>query len=146
MFEADKGQAAPLKGQELSIGIVQARFNEGVTNALAAACIAATGAHGAHFQIAHCAQLGGEFLHGSIRARLTLADFLAGAFIHNHNRDVLDGHLIPADHLGVGEGYDQGQDRQSAQQRAFGPMPNPIGDQSGRHRAQGEDEWNGDQR
>ena len=36
MFEANKGQAAPLKGQELSIGIVQARFNEGVTNALAA--------------------------------------------------------------------------------------------------------------
>ena len=40
MFEADKGQAAHLQGQGLSIGIVQARFNEGVTQALAAACIA----------------------------------------------------------------------------------------------------------
>jgi 6,7-dimethyl-8-ribityllumazine synthase len=46
VFEADKGQAAPLKGQGLSIGIVQARFNEGVTNALAAACIAELQLHG----------------------------------------------------------------------------------------------------
>ena len=54
MFEADKGQAAPLKGQELSIGIVQARFNEGVTNALAAACIAELQVHGvAAAQIHH---------------------------------------------------------------------------------------------
>lgn len=51
MFEADKGQAAPLQGQELSIGIVQARFNEGVTNALAAACIAELQVHGV--QAAH---------------------------------------------------------------------------------------------
>ena len=53
MFEANKGQAAPLKGQGLSIGIVQARFNEGVTNALAAACIAELQLHGveaAHIQ------------------------------------------------------------------------------------------------
>ena len=46
MFEADKGQAAPLQGQGLSIGIVQARFNEGVTNALAAACMAELLLHG----------------------------------------------------------------------------------------------------
>lgn len=40
MFDAEKG-AAPagrLDGQKLSIGMVQARFNEDVTNALAAAC------------------------------------------------------------------------------------------------------------
>ena len=39
MFAAEKGQADKLQGKKLSIGIVQARFNESVTNALAAACL-----------------------------------------------------------------------------------------------------------
>jgi 6,7-dimethyl-8-ribityllumazine synthase len=42
MFGADKGHLAAgdqrLNGKRLQIGIVQARFNENVTNALAAAC------------------------------------------------------------------------------------------------------------
>ncbi len=38
MQHADKGQAASLDGKGLRIGIVQARFNEGITNALATAC------------------------------------------------------------------------------------------------------------
>jgi 6,7-dimethyl-8-ribityllumazine synthase len=38
MFGADKGQADRLDGRKLYIGIVQARFNESVTNALATAC------------------------------------------------------------------------------------------------------------
>ena len=38
MLDAEKGSADKLDGQTLSIGIVQARFNEGVTNALAQAC------------------------------------------------------------------------------------------------------------
>ena len=38
MFDADKGRAARQGGKGLAIGIVQARFNEAVTNALAAAC------------------------------------------------------------------------------------------------------------
>jgi 6,7-dimethyl-8-ribityllumazine synthase len=38
MFGADKGQANRLDGSELVIGIVQARFNESITNALAEAC------------------------------------------------------------------------------------------------------------
>ena len=38
MFGAEKGSADKLDGKKLSIGIVQARFNEGVTNALAQAC------------------------------------------------------------------------------------------------------------
>lgn len=38
MFGAEKGSANKLDGKELSIGIVQARFNESVTNALAQAC------------------------------------------------------------------------------------------------------------
>ena len=46
MFEADKGQVGQLNGQELSIGIVQARFNASITNALAAACIAELQLHG----------------------------------------------------------------------------------------------------
>jgi 6,7-dimethyl-8-ribityllumazine synthase len=40
MKDANKGQAGPLDGQHLHIGIVQARFNEDITNALAQACIA----------------------------------------------------------------------------------------------------------
>jgi 6,7-dimethyl-8-ribityllumazine synthase len=38
MFGADKGTADRLDGRKLAIGIVQARFNQGVTNALAKAC------------------------------------------------------------------------------------------------------------
>ncbi len=41
MFGADKGKAQDslIDGRKLYIGIVQARFNESVTNALAAACL-----------------------------------------------------------------------------------------------------------
>lgn len=39
MQGADKGQAGRLDGDGLRIGIVQARFNEGLTNALARACL-----------------------------------------------------------------------------------------------------------
>ena len=38
MLNADKGAASGLDGSKLHIGIVQARFNEGITNALAEAC------------------------------------------------------------------------------------------------------------
>ncbi|MDP3706551.1 MAG: 6,7-dimethyl-8-ribityllumazine synthase, partial [Polaromonas sp.] len=38
MFGAEKGSADKLDGKKLSIGMVQARFNEGITNALAEAC------------------------------------------------------------------------------------------------------------
>lgn len=38
MFGAEKGKADRLDGEGLCIGIVQARFNESITNALAAAC------------------------------------------------------------------------------------------------------------
>ena len=39
MFEADKGPSPALDGSALRIGIVQARFNEGVTNGLRDACL-----------------------------------------------------------------------------------------------------------
>lgn len=39
MLEADKGQGELLNGKKLLIGIVQARFNNGVTTALADACL-----------------------------------------------------------------------------------------------------------
>ncbi|MEY4734528.1 MAG: 6,7-dimethyl-8-ribityllumazine synthase [Pseudomonadota bacterium] len=39
MLDANKGQEKELDGQFLHVGIVQARFNEDITNALAAACI-----------------------------------------------------------------------------------------------------------
>jgi 6,7-dimethyl-8-ribityllumazine synthase len=38
MFGADKGSTHPLDGRKLSIGVVQARFNEPVTDALWQAC------------------------------------------------------------------------------------------------------------
>ncbi|MDB5965868.1 MAG: 6,7-dimethyl-8-ribityllumazine synthase [Polaromonas sp.] len=38
MFGAEKGTADKLDGRKLAIGIVQARFNESITNALAEAC------------------------------------------------------------------------------------------------------------
>ena len=39
MFGADKGTADRLDGKKLVIGVVQARFNESVTSALASACL-----------------------------------------------------------------------------------------------------------
>lgn len=39
MFGAEKGAADRLDGKKLYIGIVQARFNESITNALATACL-----------------------------------------------------------------------------------------------------------
>lgn len=38
MFGAQKGKTSPIDGSKLRIGIVQARFNEDITNALLAAC------------------------------------------------------------------------------------------------------------
>ena len=38
MFDAEKGSAPALDGRGLRIGIVQARFNESITNTLAGAC------------------------------------------------------------------------------------------------------------
>ncbi|MDA8445211.1 6,7-dimethyl-8-ribityllumazine synthase [Paracidovorax valerianellae] len=38
MFGAEKGTSDKLDGKKLHIGIVQARFNESITNTLAAAC------------------------------------------------------------------------------------------------------------
>ncbi|WP_062195615.1 6,7-dimethyl-8-ribityllumazine synthase [Caldimonas taiwanensis] len=46
MQGADKGRAARLDGKDLRIGIVQARFNEAITNALAQACRAELAALG----------------------------------------------------------------------------------------------------
>ena len=46
MQHADKGNAANLDGTGLRIGIVQARFNESITNALASACRAELAALG----------------------------------------------------------------------------------------------------
>jgi 6,7-dimethyl-8-ribityllumazine synthase len=57
MFGADKGAADRLDGKRLVIGIVQARFNQGVTNALAKACWDELLAHGVleknidHYQV-----------------------------------------------------------------------------------------------
>jgi 6,7-dimethyl-8-ribityllumazine synthase len=39
VLDAQKGASEKLDGKKLSIGIVQARFNEGITDMLAAACL-----------------------------------------------------------------------------------------------------------
>jgi 6,7-dimethyl-8-ribityllumazine synthase len=39
MQGADKGQTAELDGEDLHIGLVQARFNDGITSRMASACI-----------------------------------------------------------------------------------------------------------
>lgn len=46
MQAADKGQAAELRGSQLSVGIVRARFNDGITQGLAQACLAELSALG----------------------------------------------------------------------------------------------------
>jgi 6,7-dimethyl-8-ribityllumazine synthase len=46
MKNADQGQAGPLDGEGLSIGIVRARFNDAITQALAQACLAELAALG----------------------------------------------------------------------------------------------------
>ena len=46
MLHANKGAEAALDGRGLRIGIVQARFNEDITDALAAACLAELSALG----------------------------------------------------------------------------------------------------
>ena len=54
MLGADKGQTLSLDGSALRIGIVQARFNEGVTGGLLQACLAELDALGVPAQdIAH---------------------------------------------------------------------------------------------
>jgi 6,7-dimethyl-8-ribityllumazine synthase len=46
MRHADRGEAARLDGRDLHIGIVQARFNAGITDRIAAACRAELGVLG----------------------------------------------------------------------------------------------------
>ncbi|RZI77665.1 MAG: 6,7-dimethyl-8-ribityllumazine synthase, partial [Variovorax sp.] len=46
MLNANKGAAPALDGKGLRIGIVQARFNEDITGALAEACLAELAALG----------------------------------------------------------------------------------------------------
>ena len=46
MKQADQGTARPLDGEGLSIGVVRARFNDAITQALAQACLAELAALG----------------------------------------------------------------------------------------------------
>jgi len=59
MFGADKGTANRLDGKELVIGIVQARFNQEVTNTLAKACWDELLAHGVQEKNIHHHQVPG---------------------------------------------------------------------------------------
>ena len=77
MQHADKGNAGNLDGTGLRIGIVQARFNEGITNALASACRAELAALGVAEQekgvavLLNCGETGPELLaqfEGTARA------------------------------------------------------------------------------
>ena len=56
MFGAEKGKAGKLDGKGLYIGIVQARFNESITNSLAQACkeeLAALGVAESHIELVY---------------------------------------------------------------------------------------------
>ena len=69
MFGADKGTADKLDGKKLVIGMVQARFNESVTNALATACLselAALGVEAKH--ITHVKVPGALEVAGALQA------------------------------------------------------------------------------
>ena len=64
MLDAEKGASDKLDGQSLSIGIVQARFNEDVTNALAEACLRELAALGVD---------GGNIIHVKVPGALEIA-------------------------------------------------------------------------
>ncbi len=69
MFGAEKGSADQLDGKKLSIGMVQSRFNESVTNALAEACrleLAALGVEDRN--IAHVKVPGALEIPGALQA------------------------------------------------------------------------------
>jgi 6,7-dimethyl-8-ribityllumazine synthase len=56
MFGAEKGNAGKLDGKGLYIGIVQARFNESITNSLAQACkeeLTVLGVAESHIELVH---------------------------------------------------------------------------------------------
>ena len=76
MQHADKGNAANLDGTGLRIGIVQARFNEGITNALASACRAELAALGvAEQDITHVQVLGALEVPLALQGLAEHADF-----------------------------------------------------------------------
>jgi 6,7-dimethyl-8-ribityllumazine synthase len=59
MFGAEQGRSGKLDGKGLYIGIVQARFNESITNALAEACVAELAALGVANDHVHRVQVPG---------------------------------------------------------------------------------------
>ena len=74
MQAADKGQQAPLDGRSLRIGVVQARFNEGVTTALLGACLTELAALGVTpDRIAHHTVPGARAGPPALRERAHLA-------------------------------------------------------------------------
>jgi len=78
VFGAEKGSADKLDGKKLSIGIVQSRFNESVTNALAEACkqeLAALGVDWPSFFISSTSDLKMRIERPRLRAT-------SGSFFH----------------------------------------------------------------
>ena len=74
MLGADKGQTLALDGRHLRIGVVQARFNEGVTNALRDACLAELAALGVPQ-----GQIGHVTVPGALEVPLALQALARGA-------------------------------------------------------------------
>ena len=79
MFGADKGMTDKLDGKKLVIGIVQARFNESVTNALATACLRELAALGVDSK---------DITHVKVPGALEVASALQ-AMAENHKYDAL---------------------------------------------------------
>ena len=92
MFDANKGKAGPLDGRQLRIGIVQARFNEDITRALASACTAELAALGVASDNIHLVQVPGALevplalqalaLRGGYDALIALGCIIRGETYH----------------------------------------------------------------
>jgi 6,7-dimethyl-8-ribityllumazine synthase len=92
MLEANKGSSGPLDGKGLRIGIVQARFNQEITDALASACLAELAALGvAEADIDHvrvpgalevATALQGLAERGGYQALITLGCIIRGETYH----------------------------------------------------------------
>jgi 6,7-dimethyl-8-ribityllumazine synthase len=74
MRHADRGEAARLDGRDLHIGIVQARFNAGITDRIAAACRSELASLGVDASLVHAVTVPGALEIGVALAALADSD------------------------------------------------------------------------
>lgn len=133
MLHANKGAEAPLDGKGLRIGVVQARFNADITDALAAACLAELVAMGVdkddidHVQVPGALEvpiaLQALARRGGYHALVALGCIIRGETYHfelvanesgaSVSRVALDGHLPIANAILTTENLEQAVARQT---------------------------------